>query len=75
MTQNVTRTMALISESIGERDCGLYEFNVKSRNGFGISTTGVVGSLNVPTGVCVCVCVCVCLLVQFILWLSTCACT
>ena len=38
------------SESIGKRDCQLYEFTLVSMNQVGLSTNGVFGSRIVPTG-------------------------
>ena len=40
----------VFSESIGQRDCSLYEFRVYSVNPFGQSNTSIHHTIRIPTG-------------------------
>ena len=48
VTVNTTRYV--LSEPIGEKDCGEYQFTVFSKNDYSISMTNVDGWKNIPMG-------------------------
>ena len=46
----VNETTYALTESLGERDCAEYDFNIFSRNDYSNSTTGINQTKAVPTG-------------------------
>ena len=44
-----TTPQLVFNESIGQRDCSLYEFRVYSVNPFGQSNTSIIGNHIIPT--------------------------